>query len=117
MTTAEHLRAQLAQIAIDAQHMGHPSPFSHSSHPSPWPPRPPWAVELRQHALPTETTLPETIERLIGPFASDPFKLWYSQTFGIYQPHCNCAALRAQWAVEFSYAAIRPISPISHIPG
>ena len=65
---------------------------------------PGWAAAIRAQAAPDERNLTETIERLVGPFGSDAFKLWHSEQFGALTPHCNCAALKWQWATQFDYS-------------
>ena len=72
--------------------------------PLPLPEWPDWAKAFRAQATSDERNLTETIERLVGPFGSDAFKLWHSEQFGALTPHCNCAALKWQWATQFDYS-------------
>ena len=64
---------------------------------------PPWARDLAAQAQPGEASLAETIERVIAPFGSAAFKLWYAETFGVWTAVCNCADLKARWRVEYAY--------------
>ena len=75
--------------------------------PAPKPPAqdwPKWAAEMRAQSLPGERSIVDTIERLIGPFGSDEFKVWHGEVFGVYSKTCNCALKRAAWSVAFRYA-------------
>lgn len=90
----------MVRVREDAACIGFRLPVSSVRLASPWPP---WALSMRAQAIPGERGLVETIERTVGPFGGDAFKLWHAATFGPMAGHCNCAALRERWAAEFLY--------------
>ena len=67
--------------------------------PRPWPP---WAEVVAMQARPGEAGLVETLERVVGSFGSEQFKVWYAEVFGVFKP-CPCARLRARWSVLYAY--------------
>jgi hypothetical protein len=64
---------------------------------------PDWARQLAQHAQPGDTGLGDVAERVIGPFGSDAFKLWWAEVNpdGVFGKTCKCASWKPRWNWAF----------------
>ena len=63
---------------------------------------PPWAADFAEHARAPERGVGDTVARVL-PFASDAFKLWHAETFGVWSPSCQCAQKQAAWNARYPY--------------
>lgn len=62
--------------------------------PTPWPP---WALALKEKALPSDRGLGDVAARVIGPFGSPEFRTWYSEATSIWNPQCRCETWQPLW--------------------
>lgn len=84
-------------------------------------PRAKWPGHIRQMAelqLPADRGVGDTVARIIGPFGSDAFKLWYAEVRGVWSKTCRCGEWHALWNARYPYpqfdSPALPMPPPSH---
>lgn len=61
-----------------------------------------WAKAMALVASPEDKGLGDTVERIIGPVASNAFKAWHKATFG--KP-CSCSERKDRWNSQYPLTA------------
>lgn len=58
---------------------------------------------LAEQRIAGETGIGDTVERVVGKFDSDEFKVWFAEHFGVEKCTKGCAGWKAAWNARFTY--------------